>query len=66
MEGIIQSPNTNIKMQAIGYHKNLKKMAYINKSTNFSGAPEVTNSHSTISPIKARKALINMSIDLET
>lgn len=67
IEGIIKSPNTNIKMHAIGYHKNLKKMAYLN-STAYSRAPAVTNSLSTISPMRARKAGVNnsLSIDVDT
>ena len=63
IEGIIRSPNTNIKMHAIGYHQNLKKMKYLNST---SRAPAVTNSMSTMSPMRARKkADVNASLTID-
>jgi hypothetical protein len=51
IEGIIKNPNTieNIKRQAIGHHMNMKRAAYLN-STNYSKAPMVTASLSSVSP----------------
>jgi len=51
IEGIIKNPNTiaDIKRQAIGHHMNMKRAAYLN-STNYSKAPMVTASLSSVSP----------------